>query len=347
MSHVGIASMGFMSSTDYYLSGIIVSTDKATYICGDMVEASAVLYSGNLTVANYPVSMQIVSPLGHVSTNTSLSDEYGIARFSLLLPAACEIGVYTITTTSQGQYNSANAEDKISVSPTQNYINLDFDKVWYDHGEPVDLTGRLVTNCNLTIMNHQEVQLEVIGPDKGFLTSASTRTTGPIFTLAFMLPESALPGLYEVVMYVLDPCRNDAIYANAFFSVLSNMPIQPWAISVALDKSMYEIGDQIVMAGMVTGGPYFFCQLGWACTGNGTFPPIDVSIHVISANGTEVYSRTMNIGLYYYPPVYEFQEVFSGYVHNSYLIPGTYVIIAEASTEGYPTVQAATSFTVA
>jgi hypothetical protein len=196
-------------------------------------------------------------------------------------------------------------------------------------------------------MNYQAVQLEVIGPDNGLFTSASTRTTGPIFTLAFMLPESASPGLYEVVVYVLDACRNEAIYANAFFSVLSNVPMKPWAISVGLDKSTYEIGDQIEIGGMVTGGPYFFCQLEWACTGNGTVPPTDVSIHVINANGTELYSKTMNIGLYYYPPVYGFQEVFSGYVHNSYLIPGTYVVIAEASTEGYPTVQTAASFTVA
>ena len=347
ISNGNVTSVGFAPSAEYYLSGILVGTDRATYICGEEVEASAVLFSGNLTVANFPVSMQIMSPSGNsLIFRSRLSDDYGVARFSLPLRSVCDIGIYTVTAASQGRYNSVNAVAKFSVSPSENYVTLKFDKVWYDQGESVNLTGRLVTICNLTLMNHQPVQLYVYGPDNGFVTSASTRTTGPSFTLALMLPESASPGLYQVVAFVLVPCKNMAIYGNAFFSVLSNVLIQPWEISVALDKSTYGIGDKIVISGTVIGGPYFFCQLGWACNDNSTFPPTIVSIHVMSANGTEIYSKTMNIGLYYYPPAYAFQAVFSVFVHDKYLIPGAYLVVAEVSTKGYPTVQTSTSFRV-
>ena len=341
-SYGNLTLMGFTPLTEYYLSGIILGTDKSTYICGDEIKASTALFSGNLTVANFPVSLQILSPSGKVlMIGSTLSDHYGVARFSLSLPLVCDIGIYTATATSQGKYNSVNSNAKFSVSHSGTFVTLKFDKIWYNQGDSVGLTGQLVTNCSLILTDYQSVELNVYAPDNGLLTSTSTRTTSPSFTFAFVLPASASSGLYEVVVYVLDPCQKEAILGNAFFSVLSNLLMQPWEISIVLDKSTYEVGDQILMSEIVMGGPYFFCQLGWACTG-----PIDVSIHVVNGNGTEIYSKTMNTGLGYYPPAYAFFEVFSGQVDHSYIMPGTYMVIAEVSNEGYPTVQATASFTV-
>lgn len=343
MLNVSITS----ASTDYYLSGIVVGTDKATYGCGDQVEALTALYSGNVTVANLPVSVQITSPSGNQLTlQSNVTNSYGIASFSLLLPDACEVGVYTVTVTSQGKYNSVSSATKISIGNPGEYFALSFNKLWYSRGESLVLSGRVVTGCNLTLVNTQPIQFQIYAPDNTSLTSGSTQLEGFSFAVLSALPASIPTGLYTVIVYVLDPCVNRTIYGNAFFSVLSNLITRPWGISISSDKTVYEVGDQIGLIGSVTGGPYFFCQLGWACTGNGTYPPIDVSIQIIAGNGTIVYSRTVNVGLEYYSPSYVFQAVFSGYLNNSYLAAGTYLVAAQASTTGYPTVQTATSFTV-
>lgn len=336
------------ASMDYYLSGIVVGTDKATYICGDQVEALTALYSGNVTVANLPVSVQIASPSGdQLIFQSNVTNSYGIASFSLLLPDACEVGVYTVTATSQGKYNSVSSDTKFSIGNPGEYFALSFNKIWYSRGESLVLSGRVITECNLTLVNSQPIQFQIYAPDNSSLTSGSTQLVGSSFAVLTTLPQSVPSGLYTAIVYVLDPCQNRTIYGNAFFSVLSNVVTHPWGISIASDKTVYEVGDQIGLIGSVTGGPYFFCQLGWVCTGNGTYPPIDVSIQIIAENGTIVYSRTVNVGLEYYSPSYVFQAVFSGYLNNAYLAAGTYLVAAQASTTGYPTVQTATSFTVA
>jgi hypothetical protein len=332
---------------EYYLSGIIVGTNKPTYICGEEVNASAILLSGNLTMSNFPVSITIWAPSGGlVFSSSGPTNTSGVAEFSFQLPSSCETGAYAATVSSQGIYDSVNSYTKFSVSPPENYVSLTFDKAWYNRGESVNLTGQLLTNCDLAPVNNQPVQLYVYGPDNTYLISTSTRTVGASFTSTLTVSELASPGLYQVAVFALSPCANRALYGNAFFSVLSSALLQPWEISVALDKSTYEIGDNIVMSGTVIGGPYFYCQLGWACSGNGSFPPVNVTINVTSANGTEVYSRTENVGFYYYPPGYAFHDVFSGLVGDGYLAPGAYMIIASVSAAGYPTVQTSTSFTV-
>ena len=343
----GLSPTVSASPLEYYLSGIIAETNKATYTCGEEINASATLFSGNLTVANFPASITIWAPSGAlVFSSSSLTDSQGVAEFSFPLPSFCETGAYAATVSSQGIYDSVNSYTKFSVSPSEDYVSLTFDKAWYTRGESVNLTGELLTSCDLAPLNNQPVQLYVYGPDNSYLISASRRTIGASFTSTMTLSELASPGLYQVAVFALSPCANKALYGNAFFSVLSNALVQPWEISVALDKSAYEIGDNIVMSGTVIGGPYFYCQLGWACSGSGTFPPVNVTINVTSANGTEVYSRTENVGFYYYPPGYAFRDVFSGLVGDGYLAPGAYMIIASVSATGYPTVQTNTSFTV-
>jgi hypothetical protein len=336
------------SSIEYYLSGIIVGTNKATYVCGEQVRALATLFSGNVTVPNFAVSIRIWAPSGEtLHSGSTITDDHGVAGFSFLLPWVCEIGAHDVTVSSQGKYDSVNAYAKFWVSSREDYISLAFDKAWYSQGESVDLTGQLFDSCNLTLVNTQPVQLYLYGLDNGFLTSASTRTAGPSFALTLSLSESAVPGLYNIAVFALSPCANKGIYGNAFFSVLSNVLVQPWEISIALDRSTYLTGDEIVMSGMVIGGPYFFCQLGWACSGSGSFPSVDVSIQFMNANGTEVYSTSRNVGLYYYPPGYAFHETFSGVVGDGYLAPGAYIVIATVSSAGYPTVETGTSFNVA
>ncbi len=345
-TQVGISSIAY-ASANYYLSGIRVGTDKATYVCGDTVQASVVLYSGNLTVEGLPVSLQITSPSGNIrGSGSGHSDGYGIARFLLPLQTACETGVYTVVAIGQNSYGFVNAVDKFSVSPSNNYVALNFDKVWYGPGDSVGLTGRLVTDCNLTYVNGETVQLNLDAPDNGSLGWGSTRAIGRSFMSTFMIPASASLGLYEVGVAAFNPCQNKAISGNAFFSVISKVSTQPWSIAIGSNQLIYETGNPIELVGLVSGGPYFYCRLGMTCTGNGTFPPIDVSIQVVNANGTQVYSKTMNIGMPYYPPSYGFQDVVSGYVNDSYLLPGSYIATAEVSTEGFPTVQTATSFTV-
>jgi hypothetical protein len=334
------------SSIEYYLSGIIVGTDKATYVCGEEVKASAALFSGNLTVANFPVSIRIWAPSGGVLFSaSSLTDDGGVAWFSFPLSSVCEIGAYAVTVSSQGIYDSVNSYTEFTVSLSGEYVNLTFDKPWYNRGEPVNLTGQLVGNCDLAPVNNQAVQLYLYGPDNSYLASFSMRTKGASFTSALTLPELATPGLYHVAAFALSPCASGAIYGNAFFSVIENVT-QPWDISISLNNATYEMGHEIVMSGTVVGGPYFYCQLGWACYGIGTFPPVNVTINIASLNGTEVYSTTENVGLYYYPPGYAFQQVFSGLVGDSYLTPGVYVVVAMVSAGGYPTVQTSTSFAV-
>jgi hypothetical protein len=334
------------SSIEYYLSGIIVGADKATYVCGEEVRASATLFSGNMTVANFPVSIRIWAPSGGLLYSTSDStDDAGVASFSFPLSSVCDIGAYAVTVSSQGLYDSVNSYTEFTVSLSGEYVNLTFDRPWYNRGEPVNLTGQLLTSCDLAPVNNQPVQLYLYGPDNGYISSSSTRTKGSSFTSAFTLSELATPGLYHVAAFALAPCAGGAIYGNVFFSVIANVT-QPWDISISLDNATYEMGRQIVMSGTVVGGPYFYCQLGWACYGIGTFPPVNVTINITNVNGTEVYSTTQDVGLYYYPPGYAFQQVFSGLVDNSYLVPGVYVVVAMVSAAGYPTVQTSTSFAV-
>ena len=332
------SSIGFALPMDYYLSGTVVYTDRSMYSCGDEVKTLATLYFGNVTVPNFPVRLQITSPSGVVLFSSSvLTDNHGVARGSLLLSPVCDLGVYTVTATSRGNYNSVNANNIFSVS-RENYVTIGFDKIWYGLSDSVDITGRLVTNCSLAV--NQEIQMVVFGPDGTLLGSASTPAVGLGFAFVFKLSGSTGAGLYQVTVHALDPCQNRQVYANVSFPVLSNTSLQPWGIFIALDKTTYVVGDAVKMSAIVSGGQYFSCQLGFTCRANGTLQPVNFSFHLVSANGTEVYLRKKSIGLDYYPPVYGFEDVFSGYVQGQYLKPGKYIVIVEVSSEGFPTVEA-------
>jgi hypothetical protein len=345
-TQVGFSSIAYASS-NYYVSAIRVATDKATYVCGDVVQASTVLYSGNLTAKNFPVSLEVTSPSGNVrGFGSTYSDGFGIARFLLSLPADCEMGVYTVLATTQDSYGFMNAADKFTVNPPNEYVALNFNRIWYGLGDSVGLTGELVTGCNLTYVTGQTVRLNLIGPHNDTLRLGTARVIGRSFTTSFDLPASAAAGLYKVEVMAFDPCQNTTVSGNAFFPVIQNIPAEPWSIDVGSNQLVYETGNPIELFGVVRGGPYFSCRAEISCAGNGTFPPIDVSLQVVNANGVQVYAKTMNIGLPYYQPSYGFQDLVSGNVNDTYLPPGQYVATAEVSTAGFPTVQTATSFTV-
>lgn len=113
----------------------------------------------------------------------------------------------------------------------------------------------------------------------------------------------------------------------------------PWAITVATDRTIYTTGDLVLITAHVTGGPVFSCPPGWTCTF--THPPILASIHIYDQGRNEVYADSHSFAITYQPPFYSFQSMYHAGA------PGTFSVVAEASTADYPNIQASTGFAVA
>jgi 5-hydroxyisourate hydrolase-like protein (transthyretin family) len=124
-------------------------------------------------------------------------------------------------------------------------LSVETDKVSYGVGETVNVYGSLVSNA--PVPNFQ-VALEVRDPKANpvILRSAQTNSSGQ-YTISFSLSSEAVPDTYTV--------NATANYQGAFASNATHFELTSTfvlAISVATDKSSYNIGETVKISGNVT-----------------------------------------------------------------------------------------------
>jgi hypothetical protein len=120
----------------------------------------------------------------------------------------------------------------------------------------------------------------------------------------------------------------------------STITTYTWGITVSTDKSTYSPGETVVVSGTVTGAG-FLCGSGTMCT---TTCNIIIELEIRDSLNAVVYSKSLNgcpARLPDEPPIISYSDSFN---LSGALMLGRFQVNARATWNGYPTVQASSSF---